>query len=188
MAETPILGMFAQWPWPLRYDLFQVRTHPWIMDNNCVKDIPDPTRQSVDMARTWILGKCTLRHWPWGYGLGSTSWQIFGSWTITDTMLTDGETGSFLYIPHFVCGGGGGGVFKKLEMCRCDTDAPTGIAKLKCRTQTPRHINARGIILLKIIWLEIYLNLTCVFFWHMHLYSKYQLKMSMNDRDNERQP
>ena len=34
------------WPW------FKVMTHPWVMDNNCVKYYPDRTRGKEVMART----------------------------------------------------------------------------------------------------------------------------------------
>ena len=64
------------WPW------VKVMTHPWVMDNNCVKYYPDPIWQWGVMARTWILGMCVL--WPWNkiYNLGSRSWHTLGSWTI----------------------------------------------------------------------------------------------------------
>ena len=39
-------------------------THPWGMDNNCVKYYPDPTLQWVVMAQTRILSMCALWHWP----------------------------------------------------------------------------------------------------------------------------
>ena len=43
----------VQWPWPWRYDLgSKVITHPWVMDNNCVKYYPDPTSGHKVMART----------------------------------------------------------------------------------------------------------------------------------------
>ena len=56
-------------------------THLWVMDNNCVKYYPDPTRQWGVMARTRISGICAL--WPWlqRYDLGSRSWHTLGSWT-----------------------------------------------------------------------------------------------------------
>ena len=38
------------WPW------VKVISHPWVMDNNCVKYYPDPTV----LARTRILGMCAL--------------------------------------------------------------------------------------------------------------------------------
>ena len=44
-------------------------THPWVMDNNCVKYYLDPAWQWGVMVRTWILGMCTvtlnLGIWPW---------------------------------------------------------------------------------------------------------------------------
>ena len=58
-----------------------VMTHPWVMDNNCVKYYPDPIWQWGVMARTQILGMCALWPWPWRYDLGSRSWHILGSWT-----------------------------------------------------------------------------------------------------------
>ena len=33
------------------------------------------------MARTQILGMCSLWHWPWRYDLRSSSWHTLGSWT-----------------------------------------------------------------------------------------------------------
>ena len=52
------------WPW------VKVMTHPWVMDNNCVKYYPDPTWQWRVMARTHILCyvctmTLTLEVWPW---------------------------------------------------------------------------------------------------------------------------
>ena len=38
----------------------KVMTHPWVMDNNCVKYYPDPTWQCGVMAQTRILGMCSL--------------------------------------------------------------------------------------------------------------------------------
>ena len=63
------------WPW------VKIMTHPWVMDNNCVKYYPDLTWQWGVMARTWIFGMCALWPWPWRYDLGSRSWHILGSWT-----------------------------------------------------------------------------------------------------------
>ena len=45
------------WPW------VKVMTHPWVMDNNCVKNYPDPTWQWGVMARTRLSSMCAL--WPW---------------------------------------------------------------------------------------------------------------------------
>ena len=42
------------WPW------VKVMTHPWVMDNNCVKYYPDPTWQWGVMARTRISNMCAL--------------------------------------------------------------------------------------------------------------------------------
>ena len=63
------------WPW------IKVITHPWVMNNNCVKYYPDPTWQWGVMARTKILGMCALWPWPWRYDLESRSWHTLGSWT-----------------------------------------------------------------------------------------------------------
>ena len=63
------------WSW------VKVMTHPWVMDNNCVKYYPDPTWQWGVMARTRISGMCAL--WPWSRrcDLWSRSWHTLGSWT-----------------------------------------------------------------------------------------------------------
>ena len=63
------------WPW------VKVMTHPWVMDNNCVKYYPDPTCWSEVTARTRILSRCALWPWPWRYDLRLRSWHILGSWT-----------------------------------------------------------------------------------------------------------
>ena len=63
------------WPW------VKVMTHPWVMDNNCVKYYLDPTWQWGVMARTQNLGMCALWPWPWRYDLGSRLWHTLGSWT-----------------------------------------------------------------------------------------------------------
>ena len=63
------------WPW------VKVMTHPWVMDNNCVKYYPVPTWQWGVMARTRISSMCKLWPWPWRYDLGSRSWHTLGSWT-----------------------------------------------------------------------------------------------------------
>ena len=47
------------WPW------VKVMPHPWIMDNNCVKYYSDPIWQWGVMARTRILGMCSLWPRPW---------------------------------------------------------------------------------------------------------------------------
>ena len=56
-------------------------THPWVMDNNCVKYYPDPTWQWGVIARTRISSICALWPWPWRYDLGSKSWHTLGLWT-----------------------------------------------------------------------------------------------------------
>ena len=63
------------WPW------VKVMTHPWVMDNNCVKYYPDPTWQWRVMARTRISSMCALWPWPWRYDLGSRSWHTLMSLT-----------------------------------------------------------------------------------------------------------
>ena len=63
------------WPWA------KIMTHPWVMDNNCVKYYPAPILQWGVMARTQILGMSALWPWPWRYDLGSRSWHTLGSWT-----------------------------------------------------------------------------------------------------------
>ena len=62
----------------------KIMTDPWVMDNNCMKYYPDTctTRLWGVMARTQILGICTLWPWPSRYDLGSRSWHTLGSWTI----------------------------------------------------------------------------------------------------------
>ena len=51
------------------------------MNNKCVKYYLDPTWQWGVMARTRILGICSLWSWPWRYDLESRSWHTLGSWT-----------------------------------------------------------------------------------------------------------
>ena len=48
----------------------KVMTHPWVMDNNCVKYYPDQTSQWGGMAQTRILGMCALWPCPWRFDLG----------------------------------------------------------------------------------------------------------------------
>ena len=43
----------------------KVMTHPWVMDNNCVKYYLDQTWPWEVMTRTQILGMCALWPWPW---------------------------------------------------------------------------------------------------------------------------
>ena len=59
----------------------KVMTHPWVVDNNCVKYYPDPTWKWGTIARTRIFGTCVLWPWPWRYDLKSKSWHTLGSWT-----------------------------------------------------------------------------------------------------------
>ena len=61
--RSNVLGMLCTvtltleiWPW------VKVVTHPWVMDNNCVKYYPDTTWQWEVMAWTRILGMCALCH------------------------------------------------------------------------------------------------------------------------------
>ena len=63
------------WPW------VKVMTHPWVMNNKCVKYYLDPTWQWGVIPRTRILGICSLWPWPSRYDLGSKSWHTLGSWT-----------------------------------------------------------------------------------------------------------
>ena len=59
MARTQIFGICALWPWAWRYDIrSRSWTHPWVIDNKCVKYHPDPTWKWEVMARTQILGIC----------------------------------------------------------------------------------------------------------------------------------
>ena len=60
------------WPW------VKVMTHPFVMNNNCVKYYLDPTWQGGVMARLI----CVLWPWPLRYDLGSRSWHTLGSWII----------------------------------------------------------------------------------------------------------
>ena len=57
------------WPW------VKVMTHPWVMENNCVKYYPDLIWQWGVMARTWILVfvHCDLdiRHMIFSQGHGT---------------------------------------------------------------------------------------------------------------------
>ena len=59
----------------------KVMTHPWDLDNKCVKYYPDQTLHWRVMAWTRILAICAV--WPWllRYSLGSRSWHTLGSWT-----------------------------------------------------------------------------------------------------------
>ena len=113
------------WPW------VKVMTHPLVMDNNCVKNYPDPIWQWGVIAQTRISSMCALWPWPWRYDLGSRSWHTLGSWTTIVwnyiqigqgsrklrpghdvNRRTDRQTGWFLYTPPqtlFAGGGGGGG-------------------------------------------------------------------------------
>ena len=64
------------WPW------VKVMTHPFVMDNNCMKYYPDPTWQWEVLARTlFFVRVCALRPWHWRYDLGSRSWHTLWSWT-----------------------------------------------------------------------------------------------------------
>ena len=77
----------------------KVMTHPWVMDNNCVKYYLDPTRQWEVMAQTRVLGKCALRPWPWIYDLWSRSWHDLGSWTRL-CEISGSDKGVRNYGPH----------------------------------------------------------------------------------------
>ena len=54
----------------------KVNTHPWVMDNNCVKYHPDQTWQWGIMARTGILATCALWPLPWRYDLASWTTSV----------------------------------------------------------------------------------------------------------------
>ena len=56
----------------------KVMTHPWVMDNKCLKYYQVPTWQWGVMVQTQIFG--TLWPWPWRYDLRSRSWHTLGSW------------------------------------------------------------------------------------------------------------
>ena len=61
------------WPW------VKVMTHPWVMNNKCVK-YPDRTWQWGVMDWTRIFGMCAQL--PWQYDLGSRSWNTLRLWII----------------------------------------------------------------------------------------------------------
>ena len=85
------------WPW------VKVMTHPWVMDNNCVKYYPDPTWQWGVMDRTRILGIWALWPWTWRYDLGSRSWHTHGSWTtIVWNIIQIGQVVTMLWPEHEV--------------------------------------------------------------------------------------
>ena len=101
--------------WPL----VKVMTHPWAMDNNCVKYYPDPTWQWGVMARIQISSMCALtlgqgRDSPLGHGqqlceIISRSDKGVQSYGL-ETLWTDRQTGWFLHVymcdsPNFVCRG-----------------------------------------------------------------------------------
>ena len=75
----------------------KVMTHPWVMDDNCVKYHPDPTWQWGIMAGTHILGMCALWPWPWRYDL--RSWHTLGSWTTIVWNITQIQLGSEVLWP-----------------------------------------------------------------------------------------
>ena len=68
--------------------LRQCMTHPYFMDNNCVKYYPDPTFQWGVMAWTLISGVCALWPWSWRYDLGS--WKL-SVWYIIQTQVCSVE-------------------------------------------------------------------------------------------------
>ena len=74
---------FQVWPW------VKVRTHPWIMNNNCVKYLGLTWQWGV-MAQTQILGMRAL--WPWRYDLES--------WTTTVWNIQIGQRGKELWPGH----------------------------------------------------------------------------------------
>ena len=55
--------------------LIKIMTHPWVMDNKCVKYYQDPTLQWGVIARTRIWGIYALWPWPWWYDFGWRSWH-----------------------------------------------------------------------------------------------------------------
>ena len=76
------------WSW------VKVMTHPWVMDNNCVKYYPDPTWQWGVMAWKQISSMCALWPWPWRYDLGSMSWHILRLQTINVWNIIQIQLGS----------------------------------------------------------------------------------------------
>ena len=85
------------WPW------VKIMTHPWDMDNNCVKYYPDPTWQWGVMVRTRISSMCALWPWPLRYDLGSRSWHTLGSWaTIVWNYIQMGQGSTKLWPGHKV--------------------------------------------------------------------------------------
>ena len=137
------------WPW------VKIMTHPWVMDNYCVKYHPDLTCQWGVIARTRISSMCVLWSWPWRYDLGSRSWHTLGSRTTIvwnyiqigqgSTKLwpghdvnrrtdgrTDGQTdrqGDSYIPPNFVCRGGGGGIMTSSDGCCCILVWRRGLSK-----------------------------------------------------------
>ena len=81
------------WPW------VKVMTHPWVMDNNCVKYYSDPTWQWGVMARTQVSSMCALWPWPWRYDPRSRSWHTIGSWTTIGWNINQIRQGSMKLWP-----------------------------------------------------------------------------------------
>ena len=66
MAKHGFWFICAQWPWPWETcPWVKVMTHPWVMDNSCVKYYPDPTSEEGVLARIhwpgyWVIVHCDL--------------------------------------------------------------------------------------------------------------------------------
>ena len=84
MAQTQILGMFALWPWPWRYDLESRSLHTLGFWTTIVWNIIQTQPGSEELWRRHpFFGMCALWPWPWRYDLESRSWHTLGSRTIT---------------------------------------------------------------------------------------------------------
>ena len=69
-------------------------THPWVMDNNCVKHYRDLL--SI-MARTWNLGIYALWSWPWRHWVKVMTYQFFyicSLWPNSSTSDPENHSGS----------------------------------------------------------------------------------------------
>ena len=112
------------WPW------VKVTTHPWVIDNKCVKYYPYLSWQWGVKARTQISSICALWPWPWRYDLRSRSWHTLGSWTTIVWNIIKIKLGSEelwpgygfpvfahcdLNLGHMTLGQGHGGGVKKTE-------------------------------------------------------------------------
>ena len=82
--------------------LVKVMTHPWVMDNKCMRYYPHSTWHWGVMVRTQLFIICAPWPWPWRNDLRSRSWHTIGTWTMIEWNIIQIQLGSVELWPRHI--------------------------------------------------------------------------------------